>query len=717
MPERWERELDELRHMEMREPAIRERIEQGSTVDSRSSRKHSLLAGIVAGAVAVAGIAALWQLDRDPGGIGDTTADLPTLAVTFQSGRMMVNQPDEQIQRVETTIVYGDAREESFTSTISESAHVDWVGVEDLSRFVPGPTAGSQVRFDADGDDARVLIGHPADWPEFDRFTEIDRLPEEPGDYVLLFEATYAEGIARTARFVQVVAPGVLQLEATEGKSLYAAKALGYLDGRRVDGFLSQSWFSLGDVDAESEPATPDFEPDGWLSLQSGSPVTLVAGPSEARAGLVPSYGDFDLTDALPIDLLGSATIEGPAGRQLLAVDATWIHGPHPTREEPTEERAVFFFPIEIVAASESNESSPEPTPSPNPTSPGVVTVDIRRSSEETGDPEAIARFGPQEEWMCPDGWDVVNPDGSHEQIAFDCGQETTFTAPAGTSIAVTGDFASVNATARLSTSDDRTSYPADAVPAIDPGSVVFYQYEVTWDDGSEASFWLLLTVESSESPSSVDTSQIVVKVFGMGERSNESPVATFSYGGETKTACLQDFGWTREDGTSFGMKVKAIGRCDGRAIEVPPGTSIAIESATTTRVSTTRATTQFFEGDVGLVVTAEWSNGHATFVIPLNVASGTPDLELVVLDCRPEEQVEFSGPDVRILPGGSSYIVGNLPGFQRSDVVEQMTREANGDTEWSGVWQVVRDGRVVASVDWDALSGTACRGSGIGGA
>jgi hypothetical protein len=59
---------------------------------------------------------------------------------------------------------------------------------------------------------------------------------------------------------------------------------------------------------------------------------------------------------------------------------------------------------------------------------------------------------------------------------------------------------------------------------------------------------------------------------------------------------------------------------------------------------------------------------------------------------------------------------VGNLPGFEGGDVVEQMTRDPEGDTEWSGVWQVVRDGRVVASVDWDALSGTACGGSGIGG-
>ena len=159
MPERWERELDELRHIEMREHAIRERIERGPTGDRGLSRKHSLVAGVVAGAVAVAGIAALWQLESDPDRAGDAAVDLPTLVVTFQGGRMIVDQPDAQVQRVDTTIVYGDVREEGFTSTISEGAHVDWVGVEDLTRLVPGPTAGSQISFDADGEDARVLIG------------------------------------------------------------------------------------------------------------------------------------------------------------------------------------------------------------------------------------------------------------------------------------------------------------------------------------------------------------------------------------------------------------------------------------------------------------------------------------------------------------------------------------------------------------------------------
>ena len=352
MPERWERELDELRHMEMREPAIRERIERGPTGDRGSSRKHSLVAGIVAGAVAVAGIAALWQLDRNPEGIGDATVDLPALVVTFQSGRMLVDQPDEQIQRVDTTIVYGDAREEDFTSTISESAHVDWVGVEDLTRFVPGPTAGSQVRFDADGEDARVLIGRPEDWPEFDRFTEIDRLPEEPGDYVLVFEATYAEGVARTARFVQIVAPGTMQLAVTTQG--WDATADAYVDG------AANGWppFRIvGRTDRERRWRRRIHDP----SFRAGG-----RGPSGSRISDPPGDGVWRMLEAgssagttplisvprcpWPSRMWSRRPHRGSATSSLLR----WVGTPPVTGHLAGRRAALFLFPIEIVDPSKS---------------------------------------------------------------------------------------------------------------------------------------------------------------------------------------------------------------------------------------------------------------------------------------------------------------------------------------------------------------------------
>jgi hypothetical protein len=67
--------------------------------------------------------------------------------------------------------------------------------------------------------------------------------------------------------------------------------------------------------------------------------------------------------------------------------------------------------------------------------------------------------------------------------------------------------------------------------------------------------------------------------------------------------------------------------------------------------------------------------------------------------------------------PGGAGFITVNIPGILQSDAVVQVTSEPGGQTEWSGAWDVVRDGSVLAVFDFDSLHGTACAGSGIGGA
>jgi hypothetical protein len=418
-----------------------------------------------------------------------------------------------------------------------------------------------------------------------------------------------------------------------------------------------------------------------------------------------------------------------------LDVDETPIlerveRGPSAGGLPPRRDRAVagavgviVFLAAAVFAVRAFAPASPDglvgdaPSAEPSPASTGSVAIDIRRSSPETGDPAAVATFGPQEQRMCPDSWTLAKPDGTRDPtVIFDCGQEGLLTAPPLTPIDVTGDFDTLNISTALD-AEGSTGAPTDHVADLDPGTVVTYAYEVSWEDGSEASFRLIVTVGGESDPEPDAEGGIVVHVYGIGERSYEQPTATFSFGGETRTACTQDYEWTKADGSQVGDEMPDTSVCDGREIEVPPGTSIAIEAAATTRVTTTRTTTPFFGGDVGLVVSAEWPEGNATFIVPLSVTEATPDLELVVLDCRPGDQAEFTGPDERILPGGSLYITGNLPGFERNDVVEQMTRETNGETEWSGVWQVVREGHVVASVDFDNLSGTACRGSGIGGA
>jgi hypothetical protein len=97
-----------------------------------------------------------------------------------------------------------------------------------------------------------------------------------------------------------------------------------------------------------------------------------------------------------------------------------------------------------------------------------------------------------------------------------------------------------------------------------------------------------------------------------------------------------------------------------------------------------------------------------ATEVTPLPHGSAEP------LDCDAEHREAFGGPDARILPGGSVYLTGNLPGIERRDEVVQVTFERK---EWEGLWHVIRGGSVVAVVDFATLDGQACQGSGVAGA
>jgi hypothetical protein len=356
-----------------------------------------------------------------------------------------------------------------------------------------------------------------------------------------------------------------------------------------------------------------------------------------------------------------------------------------------------------------------ENEPSPTLGSSGPVVVDIQRSSEETGGPEAIARFGSQEQWMCPDGFSLVNPDGTTDEIVFDCGQDAVFQAPVGTPIEVTGDFATLNVTTRVS--GDRVPGPSDVVPPLESGTLITLGYEVTWDDGSEASFWLLLTVQAE----TAEERGIVVWIYGLGERSTEVPIISMTYDGETKRGCTEGFGWTLPDGTRVDEAAGGNGSLPACSLDplfrLPPGVPITLEVPTASEVFATRTMTPFYGGRDGFGASVRWPGGEeGEFTVAFEVDGSSSDRR-VELDCAEEDRLAFTTPNgPRILPGGSAYIRGNMEGFHQTDVIEQMTREPGGSTEWDGTWQVVRGGSVIAAVEFGSLRGVACRGSGIGG-
>ncbi len=318
---------------------------------------------------------------------------------------------------------------------------------------------------------------------------------------------------------------------------------------------------------------------------------------------------------------------------------------------------------------------------------------------------------------MCPDHWTRVNPDGTEETVMLDCGQSDVFQAPVGTPIEVTGDFATLNVSAGVT--GNRDPGTSEVVPPLEPGTIITLAYEVTWDDGSEASFWLLLTVQDTEP--TTEEPGIVVWIYGLGERSPEVPIITMTYGGETKRGCTVEFDWTLADGTrvhgSAGQDGSLPPCSSDPLFRVPPGVPITVVVPTATEVFVTRTTTPFYVGRDGFGASIRWpGEGQGDFTVTYEVV-GEAGYRRIVLDCPTEDRVAFSTPDgPRILPGGSAWIRGNMSGFQQADVIEQMTRDPGGESEWDGVWQVVRDGSVIAAVEFGELSGVACRGSGVGG-
>jgi hypothetical protein len=83
-------------------------------------------------------------------------------------------------------------------------------------------------------------------------------------------------------------------------------------------------------------------------------------------------------------------------------------------------------------------------------------------------------------------------------------------------------------------------------------------------------------------------------------------------------------------------------------------------------------------------------------------------------LDCDNADQVPIVPPEVVNVPSGEAFIR-QLSEVLDSDIVERAGYlEGRGD---AGPWRIVRDGQIIAKVDYGSLEGVTCRGSGITGA
>ncbi len=711
MPERWERELRKLRGVDVDEPAVRERVQRGPTPDRPSFRRDRLVAGIVAFAVFGAAGAFAWQA-LSPSGIQEPVfgpGSWPVATVSLGSG------PEGKSA---TLSVEGSTQSGVFGAATSpdERYPYSWVNptLPTLAQPLRMPM-GSELELQGDvtikellfGDAQQLDEGAGPDsgpiWADQPDFSEPYFLPwnEVSERTYLKFFGTWADGSVLDVYFEIVFVAPDADLSDTRADIVVTPDPMGAVfvyGGQRSP--MGITGGTYGNMSVVGEPA--GYEKRSIVArVPAGTPLRVSGDrlvDASVRAGNLPfGEGGRPLAGAVPAE----------PGRYVLTLEVTWDGG-----------SATFLHQIEVVAAS----APPEPSLSPAAVGEGAVVVDILRSSEETGDPEATARLGDQEVWMCPDGWIVVNPDGTQENRIFDCGQTEVFQAPVGTPIEVTGDFETVNVTTRME--GDRVPGSSDVVPSLEAGSILTLSYEVTWTDGSEASFWLQLTVQGGDG-ATLDPEEIVVRIEGLGrsEATRRWPVMTVSFRGETYRGCTEGFEWTTADGSRIdevaGRSGSVLPQCSYDPLfVVPPRTPIVVLAESGTEVFVTRTTTPLYTGVDGVGVSVSWPDGDADFLAYFDVRYDDPVPRNILLDCPPSDRVQFTTPDgPRILPGGSAYITGNLPGFIRGDVVEQMTREADsGPGGWEGIWQVTRDSAVIATVDFGDLSGLACRGSGIGG-
>ncbi len=81
---------------------------------------------------------------------------------------------------------------------------------------------------------------------------------------------------------------------------------------------------------------------------------------------------------------------------------------------------------------------------------------------------------------------------------------------------------------------------------------------------------------------------------------------------------------------------------------------------------------------------------------------------------CDSSEEIPIVPPRDFVQPAGEAFVRGNLSGVLNSDTVERAGYLEGRNDE--GPWRIVRDGEVVAQVEFPSLEGITCRGAGITG-
>ena len=109
-----------------------------------------------------------------------------------------------------------------------------------------------------------------------------------------------------------------------------------------------------------------------------------------------------------------------------------------------------------------------------------------------------------------------------------------------------------------------------------------------------------------------------------------------------------------------------------------------------------------------------EWADGtYGEWSLQFTVQ--VPPRDQLQLACPAQDHEGFNHNGGSLLPGADLFIRANVRGISRRDAVVQVTWP-DGPGSWNGTWAVYREGALAAFVQYEGLSGVACKGTGIGG-
>jgi hypothetical protein len=354
------------------------------------------------------------------------------------------------------------------------------------------------------------------------------------------------------------------------------------------------------------------------------------------------------------LDLDAGAVIPDEVGRYVLEFTAEWQQG-----------NRTFFFPVRVVPAP----ATPTPSPDIGPLPPDALVAALR-APEDGSMPGLTLAYGPRErEYIAQGGeWPGVN--------AFPL---PLFSFPdpliPGAPLRIEGDAGSVEG--ELVVVRDEGSLSGETIRldltegvAFLPTGAGFYELRLTgtWARGTAAYFVRIQIGELEPvEPSSLPSVEpgVVPEVIGVG--AGDAIKALTQAGYDVRSE------YVPTDGVSAGIVVSS---------DPSPGTAL----------------------DPGSTV-------HL-------VVSGTTvalDGYLADLACSAGDMMPFAHTGVVREPAGESYIRVNVSGIQPSDALVQVFAEPNDDVG-RGIWNLERNGQVLAVIDWETLQGIACRGSGVGG-